>query len=209
MAKSTGNNILPYEMFSGQNNIFNKAFSPMVLRFFMLQAHYRSIVDISQIALEASEKGYNRLVAGIETLEEISGSSTTNGFKLKAWKKDCYNAMDDDFNSPLLIANLFDAVKFINGVHNNKYEISLQDLEELKKIMNSLFNDVLGLKRDKNKATTSERIQLEGTLSLLSDIRDKARASKDFETSDLIRNTLSKLKIQINDNKDGSSFKIN
>ncbi len=209
MAKSTGNNILPYEMFSGQNNIFNKAFSPMVLRFFMLQAHYRSIVDISQIALEASEKGYNRLVAGIETLEEISGSSTTKGLKLNAWKKDCYNAMDDDFNSPLLIAHLFDAVKFINGVSSNKYQISFQDLEELKEIMNSLFKDVLGLKRDKNKAITSERIQLEGTVSLLSDIRDKLRASKDFETSDLIRNTLLKLKIQINDTKDGSSFKIN
>ena len=208
MAKSTGNNILPDQMFSGENKVFKKAFSPMVVRFFMLQAHYRSIVDISEIALEASEKGFNRLVEGIKTLDNLVASSITSEFDLKAWKEKCYGAMNDDFNSPILIGYLFDAVKYINATANNKQEISTKDLEELKQIMNEFFNDVLGLKSDEKSIKLSENIKLQGTLDLLSEIRDKARNSKDFETSDLIRDALAKLNIQINDAPKGSSFKI-
>jgi cysteinyl-tRNA synthetase len=208
MAKSTGNNILPDKMFSGENNVFKKAFSPMVVRFFMLQAHYRSIVDISEIALEASEKGFYRLVDGIKTLDNLVPSSITSGFDLIAWKEKCYSAMNDDFNSPLLIGYLFDAVKYINATANNKQEISGEDLKELKQIMNGFFNDVLGLKSDQKSMKLSEHIQLQGTLDLLSKIRDKARNSKDFETSDFIRDNLLKLNIQINDAPKGSSFKI-
>jgi cysteinyl-tRNA synthetase len=208
MAKSTGNNILPDQMFSGENKVFKKAFSPMVVRFFMLQAHYRSIVDISEIALEASEKGFNRLVEGIKTLDNLVASSITSEFDLKAWKDKCYVAMNDDFNSPILIGYLFDAVKYINATANNKQEISTKDLEELKQIMNEFFNDVLGLKSDEKSIKLSENIKLQGTLDLLSEIRDKARNSKDFETSDLIRDALAKLNIQINDAPKGSSFKI-
>ncbi|RPG68313.1 MAG: cysteine--tRNA ligase [Flavobacteriaceae bacterium TMED147] len=208
MAKSTGNNILPDQMFSGENKVFKKAFSPMVVRFFMLQAHYRSIVDISEIALEASEKGFNRLVEGIKTLDNLVASSITSEFDLKAWKEKCYGAMNDDFNSPILIGYLFDAVKYINATANNKQEISTKDLEELKQIMNEFFNDVLGLKSDEKSIKLSENIKLQGTLDLLSEIRDKARNSKDFETSDLIRDALAKLNIQVNDAPKGSSFKI-
>ena len=208
MAKSTGNNILPDQMFSGENQMFKKAFSPMVVRFFMLQAHYRSIVDISEIALEASEKGFNRLVEGIKTLDNLVASSITSEFDLKAWKEKCYGAMNDDFNSPILIGYLFDAVKYINATANNKQEISTKDLEELKQIMNEFFNDVLGLKSDEKSIKLSENIKLQGTLDLLSEIRDKARNSKDFETSDLIRDALAKLNIQVNDAPKGSSFKI-
>jgi len=208
MAKSTGNNILPDQMFSGENKVFRKAFSPMVVRFFMLQAHYRSIVDISEIALEASEKGFNRLVEGIKTLDNLVASSITSEFDLKAWKEKCYGAMNDDFNSPILIGYLFDAVKYINATANNKQEISTKDLEELKQIMNGFFNDVLGLKSDEKSIKLSENIKLQGTLDLLSEIRDKARNSKDFETSDLIRDALAKLNIQVNDAPKGSSFKI-
>ena len=180
----------------------------MVVRFFMLQAHYRSIVDISEIALEASEKGFNRLIDGIGMLETLIPSSATSEFDLMAWKKKCYNAMNDDFNSPLLIAYLFDAIKHINAIANNKQKISSNDLNELKKIMFDFFNDVLGLKNNEKSVSTSENIQLEGTIALLSEIRDKARKSRDFETSDLVRNALSKLNIQINDSREGSSFKI-
>ena len=208
MAKSTGNNILPDQMFSGENKVFKKAFSPMVVRFFMLQAHYRSIVDISEIALEASEKGFNRLVEGIKTLDNLVASSITSEFDLKAWKEKCYGAMNDDFNSPILIGYLFDAVKYINATANNKQEINTKDLEELKQIMNEFFNDVLGLKSDEKSIKLSENIKLQGTLDLLSEIRDKARNSKDFETSDLIRDALAKLNIQVNDAPKGSSFKI-
>jgi len=207
MAKSTGNNILPEEMFSGNNDVFNKAFSPMVVRFFMLQAHYRSIVDISETALEASEKGFIRLLDALATLEKLKASTITTGFELNPWKEKCYGAMNDDFNSPLLIAHLFDAVKFINAVDNNKHQISTADLKSLKEIIHGLFYDVLGLEATE-KSASSDDTQLAETVSLLLEIRDKARASKDFATSDLIRDSLSKLNIQINDAPEGSSFKI-
>ena len=205
MSKSTGNNILPEEMFSGENKIFKKSYSPMVVRFFMLQAHYRSIVDISERAIEASEKGFNRLNDGIQKLDKLIPSSIESEFDITAWKEKCYNALNDDFNSPLLIAHLFDSVKYINATFNNKQQINSHDLKELKKIIHVFFNDVLGLK----PIETSKNNQLEGLLDVLSQIRDKARNSKDFETSDLIRDSLSKLNIQVNDTNEGSTFKIN
>ena len=205
MSKSTGNNILPEEMFSGENKIFKKSYSPMVVRFFMLQAHYRSIVDISERAIEASEKGFNRLNDGIQKLDKLIPSSIESEFDITAWKEKCYNALNDDFNSPLLIAHLFDSVKYINATFNNKQQINSHDLKELKKLIHVFFNDVLGLK----PIETSKNNQLEGLLDVLSQIRDKARNSKDFETSDLIRDSLSKLNIQLNDINEGSTFKIN
>ena len=205
MSKSTGNNILPEEIFSGENKIFKKSYSPMVVRFFMLQAHYRSIVDISERAIEASEKGFNRLNDGIQKLDKLIPSSIESEFDITAWKEKCYNALNDDFNSPLLIAHLFDSVKYINATFNNKQQINSHDLKELKKLIHVFFNDVLGLK----PIETSKNNQLEGLLDVLSQIRDKARNSKDFETSDLIRDSLSKLNIQVNDTNEGSKFKIN
>ena len=205
MSKSTGNNILPEEMFTGENKIFKKSYSPMVVRFFMLQAHYRSIVDISERAIEASEKGFNRLNDGIQKLDKLIPSSIESEFDITAWKEKCYNALNDDFNSPLLIAHLFDSVKYINATFNNKQQINSHDLKELKKLIHVFFNDVLGLK----PIETSKNNQLEGLLDVLSQIRDKARNSKDFETSDLIRDSLSKLNIQVNDTNEGSTFKIN
>jgi cysteinyl-tRNA synthetase len=209
MAKSTGNNILPGEMFSGENTLFSRSFSPMVVRFFFLQAHYRSIVDLSEAALEASGKGYQRLVEALDNLDTIDFSKTTTGFDLLQWKERCYQAMNDDFNSPLLIAHLFDAVKFINAVVNEKSSINKEDLENLKQSLNVFFYDVLGLKKPETKNQTKNQSTLEGTLSLLLELRNKARLTKDFETSDLIREELLKLNVQINDTAEGSSFKIN
>jgi cysteinyl-tRNA synthetase len=209
MAKSTGNNILPGEMFSGENTLFSRSFSPMVVRFFFLQAHYRSIVDLSEAALEASGKGYQRLVEALDNLDTIDFSKTTTGFDLLQWKERCYEAMNDDFNSPLLIAHLFDAVKFINAVVNEKSSINKEDLENLKQSLNVFFYDVLGLKKTETKNQTKNQSTLEGTLSLLLELRNKARLTKDFETSDLIREELLKLNVQINDTAEGSSFKIN
>jgi cysteinyl-tRNA synthetase len=164
MAKSTGNNILPNEMFSGENTIFNKAFSPMVVRFFMLQAHYRSIVDLSENALEASEKGFYRLVEGIQTLEQIESGDKTTGFDLKHWTADCYAAMNDDFNSPVMIAHLFDAVKFINSISNGKKSINKEDLEALRTCMHAFFYEVLGLQKPEKNKSIQETSQLEATL---------------------------------------------
>ena len=209
MAKSTGNNILPNEMFSGKNEIFHKSFSPMVARFFMLQAHYRSIVDLSETALVASEKGFYRLVEGIQKIEQLEISESTSEFDLKSWQNKCYAAMNDDFNSPVLIAHLFDAVKFINAVDNGLQTVNSTDRDQLLKLMHGFFNDVLGLLTPEMNEKIQESSQLEGSLQLLMELRDKARANKDFETSDLIRDGLQKIKIQINDTAAGTTFKIN
>jgi len=209
MAKSTGNNILPEEMFTGKNSIFKKAFSPMVVRFFMFQAHYRSIVDISETALEASKKGFNRLLEGITKMPSLTLSENSTGFDLQQWKSKCYAAMNDDFNSPLLIANLFDAVKYINAIANGLQKISSEDLIELSTLMNAFFFDVLGLMTSKNNTSNETDEKLDGTLQLIIELRNKARLNKDFETSDLIRDSLSKLNIQINDTSEGTLFKIN
>jgi cysteinyl-tRNA synthetase len=209
MAKSTGNNILPNEMFSGENSIFNKPFSPMVVRFFMMQAHYRSIVDLSESALEASEKGFHRLVDALQKLDSLEVSENSSGFELESWTQNCYTAMNDDFNSPVLIAHLFDAVKYINAVSNGLHQISAEDLASLSKAIKSFFYEVLGLQTPEKSEKNSDVSQLEETLELLIKLRDKARANKDFETSDLIRNRLQKIKIQINDTAEGSTFKIN
>jgi len=209
MAKSTGNNILPNEMFSGKNEIFHKSFSPMVARFFMLQAHYRSIVDLSETALVASEKGFYRLVEGIQKIEQLEISESTSEFDLKSWQNKCYAAMNDDFNSPVLIAHLFDAVKFINAVDNGLQTVNSTDRDQLLKLMHGFFNDVLGLLTPEINEKRQESSQLEGSLQLLMELRDKARANKDFETSDLIRDGLQKIKIQINDTAAGTTFKIN
>ena len=209
MAKSTGNNILPNEMFSGENSILNKSFSPMITRFFMLQAHYRSIVDLSQNALEASEKGFNRLVEGLKKLDKLEASEVTSGLNIEDWVKSCYSAMNDDFNSPILIAHMFDAVKYINAVSSGIKQISIKDLESLSKNMKSFFYEVLGLLTPEKDENKNELKQLNGALELLMKIRDKAREDKDFETSDLIRDSLEKIQIQINDSSEGASFKIN
>ena len=209
MAKSTGNNILPGEMFSGENSIFKKAFSPMTVRFFMLQAHYRSIVDLSESALEASEKGFHRLTEGISKLETLPTSEESSDFNITVWQNKCYAAMNDDFNSPLLIAHLFDAVKYINAVSNGLQQISKTDLAGLSKLMNVFFFDVLGLLNTNKKQGENGNEQLEGALQLIVELRNNARAAKDFQTSDLIRDSLSNLNIQINDTSEGSTFKIN
>ena len=209
MAKSTGNNILPNEMFSGENSILNRSFSPMVTRFFMHQAHYRSIVDLSQNALEASEKGFNRLVEGLQKLDKLEASEVTSGLNIEEWIKNCYSAMNDDFNSPVLIAHMFDAVKYINAVSSGIKQISIKDLDSLSKNMKSFFYEVLGLLTPEKDENKNELKQLNGALELLMKIRDKARNDQDFETSDLIRDSLEKIQIQINDSSEGASFKIN
>ena len=209
MAKSTGNNILPDEMFSGNNDIFSKPFSPAVARFFLLQAHYRSIVDLSEDALLASEKGFKRLTEGIHLLDKLVAANETKGFDLKLWIDKCYQAMNDDFNSPLLIAQLFDAVKFINFVQNGSATIAAKDLAFLKDKMKAFTEDVLGLSFNNNNQTEDKvSTALEGTVNLLIEMRKKARDNKDFATSDAIREQLLALGIQLKDGKDGTSFNL-
>ena len=208
MAKSTGNNILPDEMFSGNNDIFSKPFSPAIARFFLLQAHYRSIVDLSEAALLASEKGFQRLTEGIHLLDKLVAANETKGFDFKLWTDKCYQAMNDDFNSPLLIAQLFDAVKFINSVQNGSATITAKDLAFLKNKMKAFTEDVLGLSFNSNQTEDKVSTALEGTVNLLIEMRKKARDNKDFATSDAIRDQLLALGIQLKDGKDGTSFSL-
>ena len=208
MAKSTGNNILPDAMFSGDNDIFTKAFTPSVVRFFLLQAHYRSIVDLSEDALLASEKGFNRLQEGMQTLKQLTSSEATSGFDFNAWKTKCYAAMNDDFNSPILIAQLFDAVRFINAVKNETATISADDQDKLSHKIHEFVEDIMGIVLDGSENQSAINTALEGTVSMLIDIRKTARDNKDFAASDRIRDELLALGVQLKDGKDGTEFSL-
>ena len=208
MAKSTGNNILPDAMFSGDNDIFTKAFTPSVVRFFLLQAHYRSIVDLSEDALLASEKGFNRLQEGMQTLKQLTPSAVTTTFDFNAWETKCYAAMNDDFNSPILIAQLFDAVRFINAVKNETATISADDQEKLSHKMGEFVEDIMGIELDGSENQSAVNTALQGTVSMLIDIRKTARDNKDFATSDRIRDELLALGVQLKDGKDGTGFSL-
>ncbi|MBZ9728564.1 cysteine--tRNA ligase [Salegentibacter sp. JZCK2] len=206
MAKSTGNNILPEEIFSGNNDILDKPFSPNVTRFFMLQANYRSILDFSDEALKASEKGFNRLMDAYHAIEDlpVSGKSSVD---IKTWKQSCYDAMNDDFNSPILIAKLFDAVKMINNIKEEAATITAEDKEELQKTMSAFMFDVLGL-LDKVSENNDTSDKLSSTIELLIKLRAEARNNKDFALSDQIRDQLQDMGIQLKDGKEGTTFSI-
>ncbi|WP_445384378.1 cysteine--tRNA ligase [Robiginitalea sp. IMCC44478] len=205
MAKSTGNNLLPLEIFSGENDILSKPFSPAVVRFFMMQAHYTSILDLSDDALLAAEKGYMRLMEAMEVLRDLPEGEQSD-FDLKAWKQRCYDAMNDDFNTPVLIAQLFEAVKAIYLVRDGKQSLSREDRLALQQALDSFVYEVLGIEKSLNDADGSEK--LEGTVQLLIDLRNKARANKDYQTSDEIRDALGALGIQLKDSKEGTTFSL-
>ena len=207
MAKSTGNFILPNDFFSGDSKHLSKSFSAGCVRFFILQAHYRSVLDFSNEALLASEKGYNKLMESIRILKTLSPSSITSDFNVESWKENCYNAMNDDFNSPILIAELFSVVKFINQVKDGSSTVSKKDLEIIKNSVNVFVFEILGL-QNLNDSTNQHKEKLEETLELLIKMRSDARANKDFELSDKIRNELDEIGIQLKDSKGGTTFKI-
>jgi len=206
MAKSTGNNILPEEIFSGNNDILDKPFSPNVTRFFMLQANYRSILDFSDEALKASEKGFNRLMDAYHAIGELPVSDKSS-VDIKSWKQSCYDAMNDDFNSPILIAKLFDAVKMINNIKEEAATITSEDKEELQKTMSAFMFDVLGLV-DKVSENNDTSDKLSSTVELLIKLRAEARNNKDFALSDQIRDQLQEMGIQLKDGKEGTTFSI-
>ncbi|MGV0921064.1 cysteine--tRNA ligase [Empedobacter sp. UBA7248] len=202
MSKSTGNYILPMQLVNGENDFFEKPFHPAVVRFCFLQAHYRSVLDISNDAMLASEKGYNRLVEALKTLETITPkkTSTVNIDELEA---KLYTAMDDDFNTPILIAHLFDAVKMINSIKDSFENITAEDLERLKVIMNGFVHDVLGLDTE---AANESSDKLDGVVKMLIEMRNQARVDKNWALSDQIRDQLSALGIQLKDGADGTTF---
>ncbi|AOW19958.1 cysteine--tRNA ligase [Urechidicola croceus] len=208
MAKSTGNSILPGEILSGNNNILSKPFSASVARFFCMQAHYSSILDFSNDALEASEKGFYKLMEAIKLLEKLEPSNNSS-VDIKAWKQKCYDAMNDDFNTPILIAHLFEGVKFVNLIKEGKETISAADLEDFIATINAFVFDVLGLERTVSSKEIGGEDKLSGVVEMLIQMRKNARDNKDWALSDKIRDELLALGIQLKDGKEGTTFTVN
>ncbi len=205
MSKSTGNTLLPYELFTGDTDILEKGFHPSVVRFFIHQAHYRSVLDFSNDALVAAEKGFVRLMEGLDVLDRVQAGPNSS-WDVSAWRQECYDAMNDDFNSPILIAKLFDAVRQINSMADNKASLTESDLTLLKETLHTFISDVLGLERMDSAGSDGEAI--DGIMSVLIEIRKDARANRDFAMSDKIRDELAARGIQLKDGKDGTTYSI-
>jgi len=200
MSKSLGNSFLPQELFSGSHTLLNRGYSPMTVRFFMLQAHYRSTLDFSNEAMEASEKGFKRLMNSFTLLDSLNVSNTTE-IEIAPLQRRCYDAMNDDFNSPVLIAELFEASRIINSVYDNKLKIDAANLALLKRLMNNFLIDVLGLKNEQ-----AANDDLPKVLDMIVALRNGAKVNKDYATSDRIREGLQQIGFQLKDGKDGTTW---
>ena len=200
MSKSAGNGFLPEQLFTGDHPLLAKGFSPMTVKFFMLQAHYRSTLDFSNEALDASEKGFRRLMNAVALLEKISTSAESD-FEITPLAENCVKAMDDDFNSPVVIAELFEAVRIINTVYDGNGKISAPELEKLKQLMSDFVFDIFGLK-DEDTSNT----ELNSVLDIVIDLRKTAKENKDYATSDKIRLGLQSMGIQLKDSKEGTTW---
>lgn len=206
MGKSLGNFIMLEEFFQGTHPLLAKAYDPMTIRFFILQAHYRSPVDFSNEALMASEKGLERLVEAIGNLDRIKPSDAS-GVEVEALQKLCYDAMNDDLNTPILISHLFEGARIVNQALAGRLKLSSQDLELLKEIFQLFFFDVLGMKMDAGRDNSREEAYAK-VVDMLLDQRMKAKANKDWATSDYIRDELTALGFEINDTKEGYEWRL-
>jgi cysteinyl-tRNA synthetase len=200
MSKSAGNGFLPFELFTGDHPLLSRAYSPMTVRFFMLQAHYRSTLDFSNEALEASDKGFKRLMSAVHLLDKLPVVGSSD-YDVQDLSKRCYAAMNDDFNSPVLIAELFEAVRVINSVYDGKSKLDQGSLDQLRQLMKTMVFDVLGLQSE-------EKLEgdLNGIMDLLIRLRNEAKAKQDYATSDQIRMSLQELGIQLKDSKSGTTW---
>ena len=204
MGKSLGNFINLEEFFTGSHAKLERAYSPMTIRFFILQAHYRSTVDFSNAALQAAKKGFNKLMNAIETLQKLKPSEKST-YDVNELEQNCYAAMDDDFNTPILIAHLFDGVRIINSVKDGKESLTSVDLEKLKNIFTAFVTDILGFvsaNESSGNDLTNE------VMELVLKLRANAKTNKDFNSADLIRDELDKAGIQIKDSREGSSWEL-
>ncbi|ASB49456.1 cysteine--tRNA ligase [Alkalitalea saponilacus] len=205
MGKSLGNFITLEEFFTGNHELLKQAWSPMTIRFFILQAHYRSTVDFSNEALEAAGKGLKRLMEGMAQIEKIKPGKN-DGFNVEEWSLKCYEALNDDLNTPVLIAHLFDAVKAINSAAAGKIEMSEKAIKQLQKQFDLLVVEILGLKSESASEESSET--LSGVMDLVLNIRQQAKANKDWATADKIRDELLAMGIVVKDGKEGASWEV-
>jgi cysteinyl-tRNA synthetase len=204
MSKSLGNSFLPFELFTGSHPLLDKGYSPMTVRFFMLQAHYRSTLDFSNEALQAAEKGFARLMNAIKLLDGLKTGEKTS-IDLESLHKNIYAALDDDFNTPIALAHLFDAVRMINSINDGKESITAEAKTGFIQLIHAVVFDVLGLKEE----SSGNSNKIDGLMEMILEVRNDAKARRDFNTSDLIRNKLKELGIEVKDGKDGSSYSIN
>lgn len=203
MARSLGNFITLDELFSGNHELLSQKYSPMTIRFFILQAHYRSTMDFSNEALQAAEKGLNRLIKGMETLNKLKPSEAST-VVISKLKKRCYEAINDDLNSPILLSHLFEGVKYINSVNEGIEKLNSADIETLKSLFNTFVTDILGLK-DESSEKSDEKFTDE-LINMILNMRQDAKNRKDWSASDKIREDLNKLGIDIKDRKDGADW---
>jgi len=202
MGKSLGNFITLDELFSGTHPLLEKAYSPICIRFFILQAHYRSPLDFSNEALQAAEKGLERLFNAVALLQVLQ-PSTNSTIDVAGLKEKCYTAMNDDLNTPILIAHLFDGVKMINSVNDGNASVNTADLELLKKLYNDFVSDILGFKSESLSGGSANHEVLDEVVELLLNLRIEAKKNKDWATSDKIRNSLTEMGFEIKDTKEG------
>ena len=205
MARSLGNFITLDQLFRGNHPMLEQPYSPMTIRFFILQAHYRSTVDFSNEALQAAEKGFQRLFKGIETLKKLrpANMSTVNITELS---KKCYEALDDDLNSPVLLSYLFEGVKYINSANDGTDKLNRSDLDSLKALFNTFIFDILGLK-DETEARRDEKLTGE-LMKIIIDLRQEAKNRKEWTASDKIRSDLKNAGIVLKDRKDGADWEV-
>ena len=210
MGKSLGNFITLDQFFTGEHELLAQAYYAMTIRFFILQAHYRSTVDFSNEALQASEKGLARLMDAYSNLMKLKAGETTT-VDVKGLREKCYEAMNDDLNSPIVISHLFDAARAINSVKDGKGSISAEDLKELQEVFHLFVFDILGMQDTATAAASGQdnsREAFSKAVDLLLSIRQQAKANKDWATSDKIRNELTAIGFTIKDTKDGAEWKI-
>ncbi|MFO0358268.1 MAG: cysteine--tRNA ligase [Sphingobacteriaceae bacterium] len=205
MSKSLGNSFLPHELFSGIHPLLNKGYNPMVVKFFMLQTHYRSTLDFSNDALNAAEKGFVRIAEAYKTLRSLKAASTSSE-NIAAIETACYEAMNDDFNTSVLIAHLFETVRIINSANDGKVNLTQADIDLLHKIYKNFVFDVCGLKFEEESGEAMHA--LDKVVNVVLDMRAKAKADKNFPLSDEIRNKLTEAGIKIKDSKEGSTWSL-
>lgn len=205
MARSLGNFITLNQLFSGDHPMLEQAYSPMTIRFFILQAHYRSTIDFSNEALQAAEKGFQKLMKAIDTVKKLK-SSLNSTCDIDTLKKKCYEALDDDLNSPVLLSHLFEGVRIVNSVMDGSEKIDPPGLESLKELFNTFISDILGLKdesADKGDETLTGEL-----IDIIVNLRQDAKNRKEFDISDKIRQELNKIGVTIKDRKDGVDWEI-
>lgn len=210
MGKSLNNFITLDQFFTGNHPALEQPYSPMTIRFFILQAQYRSTLDFSNAALQASEKALNRMLEGYRRLQELTPSDEST-IDVKDLRRKCYEAMDDDLNTPIVIANLFEACRIINQVKDGKAKASAEDIAELKSLFDTFLIDILGIRTVMVESASADGDSLrpfEDAVDLLLDMRSKAKAAKDWATSDFIRDRLSEIGFDVKDTKDGFEWSL-